>query len=90
MDKRGRFVAAFVASEPQKWQSYLRLAERPGFFADFAAGFFFLPLRVWLAAGLLEVAFLVCDTGFVDAPRPSAGALYTGRNRMSSPIQWYV
>ncbi len=41
MDKRRCFVPTFVAGEPQKWQSYLRLDDRPFFLPDFAAGFFF-------------------------------------------------
>ena len=57
MDKRGRFVPAFVAGEPQKWQSYLRLGDRPVFLPDFAAGFLFPPARLAVAlaeAGLAE------------------------------------
>ena len=105
MDKRGCFVPALIAGEPQKWQSYLRLAERPDFFAGFAAGFFFAALLAadfappaCLAVALAEAGLAVPLAGAglaealvrVDATvvRPSAGALYAGRNRMSSPIQW--
>ena len=85
MDERRCFVPALIAGKPQKWQSYLRLDERAGFFTTF----FFEP--VGRAVPLLDAAF---DFGFGaaftgrDEGRPSDGALYAGRKRISSPIQW--
>jgi hypothetical protein len=75
VDKRGCFVPAFVAGEPQGWQSYLRfLADRPVFLAGFAAGF--------LAAGR-DLGFALAPAGFAadfagagrELGRPSPGAL---------------
>jgi hypothetical protein len=93
MDKRGCFVPAFVAGEPQKWQSYLRLTDRPVFLAAFAAGFFLVPacLAAAFAEAGLAVALAEADLVFALglAGRAAAtGALYMGRKRISSPIQW--
>jgi hypothetical protein len=79
MYERGCFIPAFVASKPQKWQSYLRLVERPIFLAGFAAaffkaltGFFFCTLACFGGA-LGGPGFA---TGTLAATwRPSAGAL---------------
>ena len=43
MDERRSFVPAFIAAEPQSWQSYLRLSDLPVFLPVVAAGFFLIP-----------------------------------------------
>jgi hypothetical protein len=73
MHKRGCFIPAFVAGKPQKWQSYLRLVERPIFFAAFTAGFFpalgaFLPTPDCPADALAEAdsADALAETGLAE------------------------
>lgn len=74
VDERCRFVPAFVAGEPQKWQGYLRLGDFPAFFAGLAAAFRGAGFRV-LAAFFVPACLV--DGGFAlgEAARPSAGAL---------------
>ena len=60
LNKRRCFVPAFVAGNPQKWQSYLRLAGRAAFFAGRAAGRF-------LAAACRPEAFAEAADVFADA-----------------------
>ena len=77
MDERRSFVPAFVAGEPQKWQSYLRLGDSPVFLARFAAGFFGADLVFGLALAPLAPADLVAGLAAEGRAtvRPSAGAL---------------
>ena len=83
MNEGGCFIPAFVAGEPQEWQSYLRFDDRPVFLAGFGAGFFLAGLAFGFGLGLAGLA----AAGRVAVARPSDGALYAGRKRISSPIQ---
>lgn len=67
MDKRSCFVPAFVAGEPQNWQSYLRLADFPVFLPDFAAGFLFPPVCLAVALAEAGLAEALAAVDFVFA-----------------------
>ena len=64
MDERRCFVPAFVAGEPQSWQSYLRLGDLPVFLPAFAAGVLLAP--ACLAAAFAEAgrAAAFAEAGF--------------------------
>ena len=73
VNEGGCFVPARVAGKPQKWQSYLRLADRPVFLAGLGAAFFLAGLA--LAFGFAAPLAGLTEALRVSAARPSAGAL---------------